>query len=146
AERPSGAPPVAAAATRPAAAAGTPPAAAAQTLGEPESAAAIPDGGDAAAAPPARADQPAPGEVMQEIALEGGSGATMETAIVLDGAGDMMSGILAEQAYLARFYPGWRVASQELKTRRGRLYDYLVLEGPGGRRELFFDITDWFGA
>jgi hypothetical protein len=73
-------------------------------------------------------------------------GTFLEIAIVLPGITSEMDGVRAEHAYIAQHLPGWRLQRQSLISHNNRHYDRLELIGPNGaQRELFFDITDWFG-
>jgi hypothetical protein len=73
-------------------------------------------------------------------------GASMETAIVLEGATNTFNGIAAEHAYAQKHYPGWRWQTQGLMSNGGRHYDVIQMIGPKGEtKTIYFDITDWFG-
>ena len=93
---------------------------------------------------PALATQVATSPKPQSTAAEPGS--SYDTAIVLDGAKDEMSGIGAEHSYIAAHFPGWRLKEQSLLNQNSRIYDRIDIIGPTGQtKSLYFDITEWFG-
>jgi hypothetical protein len=58
-----------------------------------------------------------------------------------------LEGIQAEHAYISRFYPGWEQGMAALIDENGRKYDVITIIGPKGEtKQLYFDITNWFGA
>jgi hypothetical protein len=74
-------------------------------------------------------------------------GSSFDTAIVLDGAKNELSGVEAENSYIAAHYPGWHQSMQALLNNNGRVYDRIDVIGPKGEsKSLYFDITDWFGV
>ncbi len=73
-------------------------------------------------------------------------GSSYDTAIVLEGAKNEISGIEAEHSYITAHFPGWRQNMQSLLNQNGRFYDRIDIIGPTGEtKSLHFDITDWFG-
>ena len=73
------------------------------------------------------------------------NGLAIERAIVIQ-ASNTRDGIAAEYAYVGRTYPGWRRTRQALLTRGDRRYDVLTIVSPSGEtRDVFFDITNFFG-
>jgi hypothetical protein len=73
-------------------------------------------------------------------------GTSVDTAIVLPGVKNELSGVQAESAYIAKHYPGWRQSMQALMNQNDRVYDRIDIIGPKGEsKSLYFDITDWFG-
>jgi len=74
-------------------------------------------------------------------------GSSFDTAILLDGAKNELSGVEAENAYVAAHYPGWHQNVQALLNNNGRVYDRIDIVSPKGEpKSLYFDITDWFGV
>jgi hypothetical protein len=77
----------------------------------------------------------------------GKQGLTPETAIPLVGYETTMAGIDAEYAYLDRTYPGWSLIHQAIMKQGDRVYDVMNIKLPGGEeRDIYFDITTWYGA
>ena len=73
-------------------------------------------------------------------------GSSYDTAIVLEGATNEISGVEAENSYIAAHYPGWHQKMQALLNHDGRIYDRIDVVGPKGEtKSLYFDITGWFG-
>ena len=74
-------------------------------------------------------------------------GLTLETAIRMPPYKTSLEGIAAERAHFTKVYSGWKKTGQALISKDGRQYDRIILKGPGGAtKELYFDITNWFGA
>lgn len=72
-------------------------------------------------------------------------GSSIERAIPIQAA-STAEGIAAENAYIRQRYPGWRKVRQALIRRGGRAYDRITIVSPSGeRRDIFFDITSFFG-
>lgn len=92
--------------------------------------------------PDCRLPQDRPGSYQ----YSGGPGDRLESAIVMDGNLNEMTGVDAEYAYVARRLPGWGVCGQALLNPGRRAYDQLdLVNAAGQRRSIFFDITDWIG-
>lgn len=76
----------------------------------------------------------------------GRDGSSMDTAIVLDGVANEADGIRAEHAETDKRFPGWQWETQALQsTPNGRHYDVITLSKGGETKDIYFDITDWFG-
>jgi hypothetical protein len=74
-----------------------------------------------------------------------GDGRTAETAVVIGGARSSMDGVPAEYAWIRQNLPGARIESQSLVT-GSKVYDVFDVTLPSGEtREVFFDITAFFG-
>lgn len=73
-------------------------------------------------------------------------GSSFETAIVLVGAKNELSGVEAENSYIAAHYSGWHQSMQVLLNNNGRVYDRIDIVSPKAEsKSLYFDITAWFG-
>jgi hypothetical protein len=73
-------------------------------------------------------------------------GESFESAIVLPSATNEMTGVQAEDEYIATNYPGWKIERQMLVQHDGRKHDVIVITGPNGEtKEIYFDIANWFG-
>jgi len=72
-------------------------------------------------------------------------GSSFERAVVLKDAKNEFEGVSAEHEWIKAHYPGWRWDSQYLLNREGRVYDMIEISNGGEKREIYFDITDWFG-
>lgn len=81
------------------------------------------------------------------VRYEGGDGSSADSAIIIRGAGDSMVGISAEYAWLEREYPGATMRAQSLRHEGDRMYDVLeIVTEDGANREIWFDISDFFGT
>ena len=83
----------------------------------------------------------------KKIRFEGGDGLSLDTAVVILGARDGLSGIGAEKQWLRSNHPDWKIEMQALLDKGGRYYDRFNCRAPDGTAaEIFFDITDFFGT
>jgi hypothetical protein len=79
------------------------------------------------------------------IMFEGGDGSTIESAVVIKGAGSTREGILAENLWISKSHGDWRKDGQALVTQPGgRHYDRIEYVTPTGRQVIYFDISDFF--
>jgi hypothetical protein len=79
------------------------------------------------------------------VTFGGGDGSSFETAVIVR-APDGAEGVRAEYAWLARHFPGSRPWRQSLRNRGERSYDVVEFhDADGTKRELWFDITAFFG-
>ncbi|MCA9285667.1 MAG: hypothetical protein KDA22_10650 [Phycisphaerales bacterium] len=85
------------------------------------------------------------------VRLEGGSGDSLETAVVVSGAVNETVGINAEYRCLERRFGrrnrDWHLVQQRLdNSRHGRIFDVLRIRlADGTEPEIWFDIADFFG-
>lgn len=85
------------------------------------------------------------------ITFEGGSGESLETAVIVRGARGAMRGVPAEYRYLDQRFgqPGadWQVVEQALvPTDDGKHYDHFRLRLRDGQEvEVYFDISEFYG-
>ena len=79
-----------------------------------------------------------------EVVYAGGDGSSFEKAILIKNATEE-TGVKAEYAYIEKHFPDHFVQGQSLEEHNGRMYDVLRVHGPSGNREVFFDITEFFG-
>ena len=84
------------------------------------------------------------------ITFEGGSGDTIERAVVIQGAPNEALGVEAEYRYLARKYGrrgvDWELVGQGLLQPGIRQYDEMHIKlADGTTRTIFFEITEFFG-
>jgi hypothetical protein len=76
----------------------------------------------------------------------GGDGSSIERAITLLDAKTETAGVDAEYVVLGYFFPGYRKVSQGLLTGPdNRPYDVLTVEKNGKQRDIYFDISNFFG-
>ncbi len=80
-----------------------------------------------------------------DITYEGGDGRDRESAVVISGAPNTFAGVAAEGAWTARQHRGWRKTGQALINNKGRWYDVITYKTEKGPREVWFDITDFYG-
>jgi hypothetical protein len=74
------------------------------------------------------------------------AGASIETAVKLEGIKGEASSVHAEYVYIRERYPGWRTTDQYVLNQAERIYDRIDIIGPQGeKKSVYFDITDWFG-
>ena len=76
----------------------------------------------------------------------GGDGSTLERAIQLPDQTKETTGVSAEYDVLHYFFPGYRKISQALLSGpNDRPYDVLTVSKDGKQRDIYFDITNFFG-
>jgi hypothetical protein len=80
-----------------------------------------------------------------EISFGKGKGTSVGTAVVILGAENTIDGIGAENRWIKKNMPGWRKSGQSLVEYKGRMYDVIEIKKSGKTREVYFDITDFFG-
>ena len=101
------------------------------------------------APPPTATTQtdPTPPPPTTGIHFSGGDGSSVEKAIVILGAKGERDGVAAEYSYVEKHLGLSRndVVSQSLLDKNGRSFDMLQLKTAQGSRQLYFDITDYFG-
>ena len=72
-------------------------------------------------------------------------GLSFASAIVIHADGES-AGVAAEYAWIRENLPGARPEGQSLRTHAGKPYDVIEVElAAGGRREVFFEISSYFG-
>jgi hypothetical protein len=76
----------------------------------------------------------------------GRDGSSMETAIILESITNEVDGVHAEHAETNKRFPGWQWQMQGLLPGAdGRHYDVITLSKGAETKDVYFDITDWFG-
>ncbi|RDI97437.1 hypothetical protein DVT68_16970 [Dyella solisilvae] len=81
---------------------------------------------------------------LSSTSLSSDMGGSVQSAIVIK-AGDERDGVAQEYAWLAANMPGAKVLSQTLKADAG-LFDVIEVRQPNGaRRDVYFDISSFFG-
>jgi hypothetical protein len=76
----------------------------------------------------------------------GGDGTSIERAIALPDAKTTVEGITGENAVIRYVYPGWRKAGQRLASGPDqRPHDIIEIEKDGKQKDVYFDITNFFG-
>ena len=84
------------------------------------------------------------------ITYEGGKGNSIESAIKVIGAECEMDGVSAEYRFLdlnfCSMNKSWILVEQELWNNEQGSYDRMIIQDENGRvREIWFDISDFFG-
>jgi hypothetical protein len=76
----------------------------------------------------------------------GHEGVSAETALVVQAANED-EGVALEYLWIDTHLPGSAVTSQSLRDQGARVYDVLRVDPLiGSEREVWFDITDWYGV
>lgn len=52
---------------------------------------------------------------------------------------------MTEYVVLQKRYPGWKREMQTLRVKDGRTYDVYIISKDGKTKEVWFDITSFFG-
>jgi len=78
-------------------------------------------------------------------AKSAGEGSSFEQAVVLADAKNEFEGVRAEHKWMQTHYPGWSWNTQYLQDHAGRVYDVIDISRGGETRQIYFDITNWFG-
>jgi hypothetical protein len=55
------------------------------------------------------------------------------------------AGIQAEHRWVQANFPGWHWEMQSVVDHGGHVYDVIEISRGGERREIYFDISNWFG-
>lgn len=84
------------------------------------------------------------------IRFRGGDGSSEAQAIVIEGARGEQDGVASEYAWLDQVYGSrlrgaYRVLQQALRSSGGKHFDVLTVESKGTTRDVWFDITAYFG-
>jgi hypothetical protein len=84
--------------------------------------------------------------VVKAVSYSGGDGATMESAVVIEGANNSSAGIAAERKWVTEKYPGFKKVQQSLLHKEGKSYDLIEIETADGKsKSIYFDISGFFG-
>ena len=80
----------------------------------------------------------------------GKDGSSLDKAIRIEGARNESEGLAAEYAWLAQEFgvqeKDWTLVMQSLMHDKGRSYDQMIVKiADGTEKEIYFDITDFFG-
>jgi len=99
----------------------------------------------AALVPGACATAPEVPGVAPGISFEGGSGASCEDRIRIEGAINADTGVAAERQWLRAKYPSYRIDKQSLIACQDEPTDRVtIVDVAGNQRTVFFDISDFF--
>ena len=84
------------------------------------------------------------------VTYAGGTGDSIETAVIIHGAANQMQGVDAEYRYVAQKFgpPGqaWDLENQALLQHEGKHYDLLNIRlEDGTKRAIYFDISAFYG-
>lgn len=79
------------------------------------------------------------------IRYAGGDGSSLASAVVIKGASGEFDGVQSEYVWLAQHLPGWRTVSQAVLEDGGRMYDRMTMQKSGTTRQVYFDITGFYG-
>ena len=98
----------------------------------------------------ARAQHDYQRDLPRGIVFEGGGGESPDAAVIIKGAKDIVVGLAAEYYYLEMKYGRqnvkWKLISQNLLQKHDRHLDLLRIRFvDGSQKEVFFDITEFFG-
>jgi len=81
----------------------------------------------------------------EEVTYSGGKGLKVEEPIVVNAPNEEL-GVKAEYEYIAKNFPGAKVASQSLSSVGDKPFDVLEMVAKDGKKfTLFFDISSFFG-
>ena len=73
-------------------------------------------------------------------------GSSIEKAIILEGVTNEIDGVRAEHSEIKKRFPGWHLEMQHLVSGPdGRPYDVMTISNGSATKDVYFDITDWFG-
>ena len=77
------------------------------------------------------------------ITITGGNGNSLQTAITILGAENNLTGIETEYKIIGK---EWKVLVQILHETEDNFYDKLIVQDAAGtKKEIWFDITDFYG-
>ena len=80
-----------------------------------------------------------------DITFAGGDGSSAANAIIIVGAAGEGDGVQSEYDWLSSNRAGATVKSQALMQDGDRIFDALTIEIGGKQKDVFFDITAFFG-
>jgi hypothetical protein len=72
-------------------------------------------------------------------------GSSFDHPVVLADAKTEFDGVRGEHKWTQSHYPGWSWTLQSLVNKNGRVYDVIDISRGSERRQVIFDITNWFG-
>lgn len=88
---------------------------------------------------------------LSQIIYEGGDGKTIDNAVIIKNAQNIINGIAAEYAYIAKShgekFKDWKPLRQALTFKDEKKFDVIYIELTSNDEKLtyYFDITDFFG-
>jgi hypothetical protein len=75
----------------------------------------------------------------------GDEGSSFKRAVSLTDAKNEFEGVRAEHKWIQARYPGWNWDTQYLVNHEGRVYDMIEISRGSEHRQVYFDISNWFG-
>ena len=72
-------------------------------------------------------------------------GSSFEHAVVLTDAKTEIEGVRAEHKWVQTHFPGWHWDMQGVINHDGRVFDIINISRGSEQREIYFDISNWFG-
>ncbi len=80
------------------------------------------------------------------IQIKGGNGSSREKAVIILGANNEREGVDVEYKYIEGKVGYFEIESQTFLDEGDKKYDVMNVIGPtGNKKELWFDITDFYG-
>ena len=82
---------------------------------------------------------------IKDVSFSGGDGSSIENAVIIKAPNNFI-GVKAEYDWIKKNHPGWKLVTQSVVNKKGKLYDKMDFQTPEGQAvTLYFDITDFFG-
>jgi hypothetical protein len=86
----------------------------------------------------------------KNVTFQGGSGGSVDDAIIISGAKNYVDGIAAEYIYLSSHFKkpdvDWKLIKQRVGRHKNKIYDLIQIQlSDGTKRDLYFDITKFYG-
>lgn len=86
----------------------------------------------------------------KNVTFQGGSGVSVDDAIIISGAKNYVDGIAAEYIYLSSHFKkpdvDWKLIKQRVGLHKNKIYDLIQIQlSDGTKRDLYFDITKFYG-
>ena len=78
------------------------------------------------------------------VKVSGGDGSSREKAIIISDC-DNTEGVQQEYVEISRRFENYKMIRQSLIGEGGKHYDVLLINIDGQEKEIYFDITDFFG-
>lgn len=79
------------------------------------------------------------------VYYQGGSGDTIEDAIIIKGAQNEFAGVAAEYNWIDWHYPRYEKIMNSMVEKKEKRFDAITISTPAGSKNIYFDITDFFG-
>ena len=78
------------------------------------------------------------------VKVSGGDGSSFKRAIIISEC-DNTEGVQQEYLEVTKMFEDYKIIRQSLHNKDGKYFDKLLINVDGQEREIYFDISDFFG-